>query len=171
MHKSHGHTLPELMICLLILGILLGIAAPSFSNVLLNNQKTQQTNTLLGLLHYARNTAVYGKEAITVCAGSSECEQSGHWSNSLLVFPDRNSNGIRDDDEPLLRQANLDKHYSWKWLNFRKHSSLIYESNGTTRALNGTFTLCRTDKPLHQVVVSLSGRIRTQAPGKTSTCP
>ncbi|MEK1907413.1 MAG: GspH/FimT family pseudopilin [Pseudomonas sp.] len=169
MQKNHGHTLPELMICLLLVSSLASIATPSFSALLLNNQKAQQTNILLGVLHYARNTAVLSKETVTVCAGTTQCSPSDIWSGSLLVFIDRNGDGIRDKDEPLLRQATLDDSHSWKWLNFRKRPHLIYERNGTTQALNGTFTLCRTGKALHQVVISLSGRIRSQEPDDQGT--
>lgn len=171
MQKTHGHTLPELMICLLLVSFLASIATPSFSALLLNNQKAQQTNILLGLLHYARNTAVLSKETVTICSGMTQCSQSDVWSGSLLVFIDRNGDGIRDKDEPPLRQASLDDSYSWKWLNFRKRYHLTYERNGTTQALNGTLTLCNAGKARHQVVISLSGRIRSQEPdGQGTIC-
>ena len=45
-----------------------------------------------------------------------------------------------------------------------------FEPDGTTRAQNGTFTLCKDGKPLHQVVVSLSGRVRSQLPTSQASC-
>lgn len=162
MQKPYGHTLPEIMTCLLISSLLASLALPSFSSLLQNNQKTQQTNTLLGLLHFARNTAVMTKSTVSLCAGKTQCNQSNRWVESLLVFLDNNSNGMLDEGETLLRQADLNNSYSWQWLSFRKRYYLTYEKNGTTQALNGTFTLCTAGQALHQVVISLSGRIRSQ---------
>ncbi|WP_454254505.1 GspH/FimT family pseudopilin [Pseudomonas sp. Marseille-Q8238] len=169
MPKSQGHTLPELMICLLIGSLLLGLATPSFSSLLQSNQKTQQTNHLLGLLHYARGTAVLDKRTVTLCTGTTQCVKTEKWSDSLLIFVDANGNGVRDDGDILLHQATLEKGYSWHWASFRKRPHLTYQRDGSTRALNGTFTLCKNNTPLHQIVISLSGRVRTQ-PVESGRC-
>lgn len=164
MPKTRGYSLPELLICLLIGTLLLSLATPSLSSLLQNSRKTQQTNQLLGMLHYARGTAVLDKRTITLCSGTPQCSKSNSWHESLLVFADDNSNGIRDAGEALLQQASLDHNYRWIWSSFGQRSYVTYQRDGTTKALNGTFTLCHQGLALQQVVISLSGRARTQAP-------
>lgn len=170
MKKQSGQTLVELIVCLLIGSILLSLALPSFQKLTLDSQKIQQVNQLLGMLHYARSTAVLEKRTISLCSGIAHCARSRNWNGSLLVFDDRNGNGQLDEQEELLRQTTLPEHYSWRWFSFGKRPHLTYEHDGTTRALNGTFTLCQTDKALHQIVISLSGRVRTQSPTASAKC-
>lgn len=170
MQNLRGYTLTELMICLLIASIMLVSAAPSFSSLIKNNQKTQLTNQLVGLLHYARSTAVLKKQTVGICAGNAQCMNSLSWHGQLLAFNDTNGNGQLDATEELLRQEILPEGYSWHWSNFRSRYHLLYEHNGTTRALNGTFTLCQGSDALHQVVISLSGRARTQTPKANARC-
>lgn len=170
MQNLRGHTLIELMICLLIASIMLVTAAPSFSSLMRDNQKTQLTNQLVGFLHYARSTAVLKKQTVGICAGNAQCKDSRIWHSQVLAFNDLNGNGQIEATEELLRQETLPKGYSWHWSNFRSRNHLLYERNGTTRALNGTFTLCQESKALQQVVISLSGRVRTRPPAATVRC-
>lgn len=170
MQNLRGHTLIELMICLLIASIVLVTAAPSFSSLIKDNQKTQLTNQLVGILHYARSSAVLKKRTVGLCAGNTQCTKSLIWRGQLLTFNDLNGNGQLDATEELLRQETLPEGYSWHWSNFRSRNHLLYERNGTTLALNGTFTLCQGSEALHQVVISLSGRVRTRPPAATARC-
>ncbi|CAD5109030.1 GspH/FimT family pseudopilin [Zestomonas carbonaria] len=170
MKTMHGHSLVELMFCLLIGGILLSLALPSFTSMLNSNTQTQLVNQLLGQLHYARSTAVQGKASVALCSGHMQCSGSPKWERHLLAFIDRNRNGQIDAGEELLRQQDIPPAYSWHWSNFRRRPHLLYQRDGTTRALNGTFTLCREGQPLQQVVISVSGRARTQSPAAGASC-
>ncbi|MCY1287259.1 Type II transport protein GspH [compost metagenome] len=170
MKTKHGHTLVELMLCLLIGGIVLGLALPSFSALLNSSTQAQLTNQLLGQLHYARGTAVLGKTTVALCAGQDRCSGSSNWQRQLLVFIDQNGNGQLDPAEKLLRQEPLRPDYSWQWSSFRHRSYVLFDSDGTTRALNGTFTLCENGTPLKQIVISVSGRPRTQSPSPDARC-
>lgn len=169
-NRHAGFTLVELLTCLLIGSIFLSLALPSFSTLLQKNQTTQQVNQLMGLLHYARGTAVLEKKTVGVCAGTTTCSTSSTWQGAVLIFHDRNANGQLDSGEQLLRQGTINHEHSWTWSSFGKRAYLLYERNGTTRALNGTFTLCRKSEALHQVVISLEGRIRAQSPTAGARC-
>jgi type IV fimbrial biogenesis protein FimT len=170
MKHLSGQTLVELLVCLLIGSIMLSMALPSFRTLAQNNQKSQEVNQLVGMLHYARSTAVLKKRTSSLCAGTDRCFASLTWHNALLVFADQNGNGQLDAGEEILQQSVIADNYAWQWSNFRKSPHLTYEHDGTTRALNGTFTLCKSGEALHQVVISLSGRVRTQSPGNTAKC-
>ncbi len=170
MERMHGQTLVELMVCLLIGGIMLTSALPVFTSTLQRNQQTQAVNQLLGTLHYARGSAVMGRKTIALCSGDALCNAEQVWQDQLLVFDDRNRNGQLDSDEELLQQLPMQKGYSWRWSNFRSRPYLQFEADGTTRALNGTLTLCNQDTPSRQIVINLTGRARTQAAPGDARC-
>lgn len=170
MKKIHGQTLVELMVCLLIGGIMLTSAIPAFNSSIQRNQQTQAVNQLLGALHYARGSAVMGRQTIALCSGETLCGLTNAWRNQLLIFDDRNLNGQLDSNEYLLQQLPLPEGYSWNWSNFRDRIYLQFEADGTTRALNGTFTLCHDSTATRQIVLNVTGRARTQLAATNAPC-
>jgi len=170
MKTMHAFSLLELLMCLSISTIILSVATPSLKEVIQDNQKTQTVNQLLGTLQFARGSAIFERSTIGVCAGADACSDTLTWRNNLLVFSDANQNGQRDLDEKLLRTDNLPEDLAWHWSNFRDRNYLQFEQDGTTRALNGTLTLCRSGQPLKQIVINLAGRLRTQAPPANTQC-
>lgn len=167
---ARGISLIELLCTLLILGIVSAVAVPSFNSMIEGSQRTQATNQLLSALHFARSTAVYERRIVALCAGTATCAGTSSWSGALLIFHDRNASGQLDPEETLLRMEPLPKQYAWRWASFRQNGFVQFEGNGTTRAQNGTFTLCHKQVPQRQVVISLSGRARTQVPDKDAKC-
>lgn len=170
MKTMHAFSLFELLICLSISTIFLCVAIPSFQELIQKNQNTQSVNRLLGTLQFARGSAVFGRNTIGVCAGSNSCSATLNWRDHVLVFIDANQNGQLDQSEELLRTESLSDELAWQWSNFRGRNFLQFEQDGTTRALNGTLTLCKAGQPLKQIVISLAGRPRVQPPQANTTC-
>lgn len=170
MKKLHGYTLVEMLVCLSIGGILLGIALPSFTATLHRSRQAEATNLLLGALHYARGAAVMGRQTVSLCAGHTQCERHRIWQQNLLVFGDSNNNGLLDQGETLLRQIPTPAGSTWMWSNFRNLHYLQFEGDGTPRALNGTLTLCQESQPTLQIKINVTGRARTQSPAKDASC-
>ncbi len=170
MKTMHAFSLIELLICLFISSIILSTAIPSLQETAQNNQKTQSINQLLGILQFARGSAVFGRNTIGICSGLDSCSATLSWSDRVLVFIDANQNGQFDQNEELLRSESLSDDLAWQWSNFRGRNFLQFEQDGTTRALNGTLTLCKARQPLKQIVISLAGRPRVQTPHASATC-
>lgn len=166
--KIYGRTLIETMSALAILSILLTIALPNLQDMRDNNERTQAVNQMISVIHHARSSAVFGRTVVSVCPGKSNCTGDKHWHTRLLIFRDGNANGYLDLDDDLLHQVKIADEFHWQWNRNKGH--LQFEADGSTRALNGTLTLCKGAIPLQQVVISLSGRTRTQPPKKGTSC-
>lgn len=102
--QASGFTLIELMITLVVAGILLAWAVPSFTRFLEQTTLTSETNNWVGVINFARSEAITRGERVTVCRtvtpnacdGSSDCDcgvsQSGgasgnpNYHGGYLVF-------------------------------------------------------------------------------------
>ncbi|RRV27273.1 hypothetical protein EGJ23_10220 [Pseudomonas sp. o96-267] len=166
--KNYGRTLIELIGALAILSIIITTALPSLQTLLESNARTQAINQMLAALHHARSDAVFSHSIVTLCAGQRECSGSQHWQGNIVMFRDHNANGQMDAGDELIYQTRIAPEFSWQWN--RANGYIQFEPDGSTRALNGTFTLCKDGTPQRQVVVALSGRTRTQAPSRGAAC-
>lgn len=170
MDTNNGTTLPELIICICVLCITLSLGLPQLSSLQQQINQRQVTNTLLSALHFARNQAVTSRIPTSLCSGTDHCRNDQEWQSSLVVFYDTNSNGQIDTKEILLQQTAIPAGFSWRWIGFRSNTRISFATDGTTQALNGTFTLCQADKALQQIVINATGRPRTQPPSATAKC-
>ncbi len=69
-HAQRGFTLIELVITLLVLGVLLAVAIPSFRQTIVDNRVTANANTLVSSLNIARSEAINRALSVTVAANS-----------------------------------------------------------------------------------------------------
>lgn len=88
-----GFTLVELLVTMAIAGILLGIAIPSFTDLIKNNRLTTITNTLVTSLSYARNEAVKRGSLVTII-------NNGTWSSGWDICADGNNDNDCADAAP-----------------------------------------------------------------------
>lgn len=163
-------TLIELLVTIAVLGTLIGVAAPSFSSLIERNQQTTTTHDLLTALSHARGLAINRRQLVSLCSGVDSCEESANWENAILIFSDTNRNGQFDPGEQLHRVVTLPNRYRWNWNNFRSRTFMSFKANGTTNSLNGTYTLCSGSEAIQQVVINITGRLRTRSPEDNSAC-
>lgn len=64
--RQSAFTLVEMMVTIAVLAIVLGIATPSFLEMLRQNTLRSQANELLGLMHYARTEAIKRRVNVSV---------------------------------------------------------------------------------------------------------
>jgi type IV fimbrial biogenesis protein FimT len=107
MRAQHGMTLLELMITLVVAGILLMIAIPSFVSLTQTNRVAAEINGLSAALQYARAEAVKEGLPVTVCVssnGTSCAAASTPWQSGWIVFSDANGNQTVDPGDLVLRR-------------------------------------------------------------------
>jgi type IV fimbrial biogenesis protein FimT len=89
-HCSNGFTLPELLITIAVASILLGVAVPSFSGLMMSNRLTTQANDLVGAINFARSEAIKRNRTLSLCRASSKSASScvtsaGDWEHWLIL--------------------------------------------------------------------------------------
>jgi type IV fimbrial biogenesis protein FimT len=104
-----GVTLVELIVGISVLAVLVGLAAPSFSSVLAAWQRDNAIHHFMGDLQLARSTAIRTSRAVVMCVSANgvTCATgagSDDWRQGRLVFSDLDSNGARDNGDPLIVQ-------------------------------------------------------------------
>ncbi|MBU2710142.1 GspH/FimT family pseudopilin [Zooshikella harenae] len=79
--KNNGFTLIELMVTIVVLGIILAIAVPSFDSMIKNYRLQSVTNQLIDSFNLARNTALSRNQVITIeASGTTEKKEwNGGW--------------------------------------------------------------------------------------------
>jgi type IV fimbrial biogenesis protein FimT len=106
--RVKGFTLIELLIGLAVLGVLLGLAAPSMRDMLLNNRMTSLTNDLMYAIAAARSEAAKRGQRIVICknetgAGANTACGTGAWTAGWVIYIDANSNNALDTGETIVR--------------------------------------------------------------------
>lgn len=189
-HQQHislkppqGFTLIELLTTVIIAGILLAIAVPSYQEFIRKNHTITQTNNLVSSLNLARSEAIKRGIQVTI---RRKGIASQVWDTGWDVFTDINGDGTLTDDadinlcetgeDCLLRTYGaLPNGYTLRtganyddWVAYLP-SGLSRSSSGTA---NDTFRVCANNADISKsraVAVSVSGRPRTST--GTASCP
>lgn len=106
--RHSGFTLFELMIALAMVGILVGIAAPSFNNWGHQTRVVTTQNDFVTALNYARSEAVRRGRLVTVCSTTNyvQCDDAqGAFAGGWMAFTDSlgSQQGRLGNDEEVLQ--------------------------------------------------------------------
>ncbi|PAV25160.1 type IV fimbrial biogenesis protein FimT [Tamilnaduibacter salinus] len=188
--NNAGFTLVELLVTLIILGIVIAFAVPSFQTMATSNRMTNQVNTLSGLIANARSAASTAPgSTVTICSSSdgASCSGSSNWEDGWIVFRDEDGDGsvdAGDGDEVLRVHADLAGGNTLRVTGFDGSGQRIqFEGNGMPSASAGsagagTLTVCDDGgvSDAGAIVVAVSGQTRLvrnglDHDGNAITCP
>jgi type IV fimbrial biogenesis protein FimT len=184
MNTTRGVTLIELLLTITVLGVLVAVAAPSFTKVILDNRIRSQSSDLLANLAIARSEAAKRGVRVTICTSTTyasatpSCTSGGAsgWNSGYILFTDVNKNGTFDaaNDvvikvaEPLAGGNTLT---STGFTAPAAADSFQFRPSGNTNlpAAGGSFQLCdsRTGNFGRLITLSVTGR----AISNPTTCP
>ncbi|WP_193907588.1 GspH/FimT family pseudopilin [Cellvibrio polysaccharolyticus] len=160
--KSHGFTLLELLITLLIFAILINIAIPGYKDLRQRDQVRTTTLDFYQAVQLTRSHAVSRNTRVTIA-------NIGGWENGWEIFADTNNNGIRDEDEEVLLTGQgtnkvqiISNRFVSSYISFlgsgRSHQR-SQSSQGAVQA--GTFHICHPEQPqpVFELKLSRGGRL------------
>lgn len=103
--KQTGVTLIELLVVITILGVLMGIAVPSFLDLIRNGRLATETNDLISDLAFARAEAGRRGKRVTLCysANGTGCGTGANWGGGRIIFIDSDTYGTVDTNDEILR--------------------------------------------------------------------
>lgn len=153
-HTQRGFTLTELLMAIVIAGILVAIALPSYSDLIASNRITAQANDFITTLATARSEAI--RRGLPVCVkrlGTTEKD----WSSGWEVFVDGTTarTFASDGDRCKTAGASLQTHDALTGGNtlstgdnFKtsiRFNALGVAVNNTDTGISDSFSLCRQD--------------------------
>lgn len=166
--KSSGFTLIEVMVAVLVVAILAAVAIPSFSSIINRNRLTNDANTLLAVLTYARSEAISRNDQVVVCRSrdGTACGSGTAWQDGLIVYADADGDGALDAGEPVLRVENPLTRSSTISTTSNVADATGYQPSGLWNGGSGgaTYTLSSVGDSSYtkQVVIGATGRPRVE---------
>ncbi|PVZ70298.1 GspH/FimT family pseudopilin [Pelagibaculum spongiae] len=143
---KNGFTLIELMIVIALVGILAGVAIPSFQSFMVGNRIKTTVSDLKTDFRLARSEAMKNASVVTICSSSdgASCNGSrGSWSVGRIAFLDRNSNRQVDaNDSIFLIRDSLSRSDKLDYRGFPSSNYFQYSALGRSNDMNGTFVFC-----------------------------
>lgn len=172
--RVRGFTLIELMVSIGILAILVAVAIPSFTSVMVNYRLTSIANTFVASAQLARSEAIKRNGRVTMCksADGVTCTVSGSWNQGWILFHDVDNNAAKGTTEAIIhRESAMPVNY----LTMRPGGGvedhyISFTASGGSELISGAFqattvTLCSQVEPIgqaRQMVLNSVGRLRVQ---------
>jgi type IV fimbrial biogenesis protein FimT len=158
---QRGLTLIEILLTLAVAGVLLGIAAPSYSALMQRLASEAAARQLFSALTLARTQALATRQAVIVCPGRGACSGDGGWDAGYIVGIDANRNDRLEPGEPLLWQSSPAPRVTI--LSNTGRPQVRYLPTGRASGSNATFRVCPrlpVAGASRTLVINNTGRVR-----------
>lgn len=172
LNHARGFSLIELMIILALLAIFVGVAVPSFQQMIQSNRAQGAAEELLAQLQYARSEAVMRNQFVVV---ENLSGTNGQWSGEIRIYASHDQTGNRaytSSDTELRRHDGINSNGSinangdsrvQRWITFRPNGTL-------TLAGSSSISVCAAaDRPDLGRRINLEPSGRVSLPGAAPT--
>lgn len=167
--KRAGFSLVELMVVVAIAAILMGMAAPSFRELIQNQRLTTSANNLFAAINLARSEAIKRGARVDLAPVAG----TGEWNRGWAVFIDADMNQKPGPGEeiifsqgPIPRGINITSNRSGSPVQF-----LSYNGAGRAQMMSFSFSFDGlNDQVRRKININLLGRPRVCNPQKDSSC-
>ena len=150
--KQSGFTIMELLMAIAIVGILAGIALPSFNYAIANNKVSSNANEVVGAFNLARSEATQRGSRINISSVSGGTD----WATGYRIWRDANANAAYDAGEEIRVFEAIDSGLTLTGSVAGINFNALGFASGTM-----TLTLCSDQAAVNdrQLDVALSGRV------------
>lgn len=159
---ERGFSLIELLFTIALSSILLMLALPIYSHLVVELRLFILTERVSSSLYYARSEAIRRQSVITVCKSIDGKTCSGSWRDGWIVLL-ANKNSTTVDNGELLRVYPALSHWEFlEWHGLRSDDYLQLHPDGSN-GQNGSFIICVNTllkKMAWVIKISQTGRIR-----------
>lgn len=170
-----GFTLIELMVVLVVIGVLLGLSAPTLTDLIRRNRVVAEVNNLRASLSTARSEALVQRAFVTVCPSTdgASCANATEWNTGFIVFLDFDGDAVLDpaDGNPLTPDDRLVENETAQrgqltvtFVSTTAQRVVRFDAQGSALGFAGTFTVCDDggdDEDARALVLANSGQIRS----------
>ncbi|NOR71028.1 MAG: prepilin-type N-terminal cleavage/methylation domain-containing protein [Methylomarinum sp.] len=185
---NHGFTLIELLVTIAIVGIMMSIAIPSFTQTIRNSRLTTTANELITALSLARGEAIKrGEQVVVRKTGANwedgwqvfvDVDRDGPASDANVFNDDADTDLCEDGEDCLLRvysalQASFTLRGNNNFINF-----IRYQPDGLSNNM-GSFAVCDNSdgnnvpeaNTSRLIIVNRVGRVRMGVDGDNNGIP
>jgi type IV fimbrial biogenesis protein FimT len=153
------------MISVSVLAILCGLAAPSFSGMLLDAKRTTAVNGFIQSIFLARSAAIETGRTVTICRSpdAQTCShQTDGWQAGWIVFvnSDDDQPPVRDPEERIIAVFEV-----WPGGNITSNRTSYSFRPYVHRVVNGSMVFCdrRGSTQARTVIINSAGRPRVSS--------
>jgi type IV fimbrial biogenesis protein FimT len=190
MATVRGFTLIELLATLAVAAIVMAMALPAMSSMILDNSTSAATNEMLAALNYARTQAMVRRSRTILCrsgdyaASIPQCDSQSQppahdgYEDGWIVFEDTDGNKQPGAASDVLRRFAPASRGSLSIRgNSKVRNRIEFAAQGMATAYNGTVVVCDrrgwSDGGHHArlIVIGFSGRIRSIAGDEQGSAP
>lgn len=167
--RFYGFTLIEIMVSLTILGVLIAIAIPNFSNAIKRSRINAIRDELTASLQMARTEAIRRNVQIIIARNTVNCTfdmpDSQDWHCGWHLVVDSNNNGNVNAAEEVIQNTVLPPGYTLQHPNAGSPSKIIANRWGQISPLANRFVISPTatgvaDPETLTICIGSGGRIR-----------
>lgn len=177
-----GFTIVELMVTLTVAMIAIGLAVPTLSRIIAQNNLATSANSFVSAFGAARQSAIQLNVPVTLCAGDStgcHTQPNWDWSKGWLVFIDRDKDGTLDAGERILHTGMASHRGLLVQGNHPCRKPVIFTSMGFAQQPGGAFAAgtLRVCVPVNipnnarNLILTKSGRLRVEEADFGGACP
>jgi len=168
-----GFSLVELLAVLAVSAILLGLALPTFQDVLRRQRAASAMNQLSTQLAQARITAISQRKPVTLCPslGDGRCRGEPDWSAGWLVYLDPARGSQPQSPDAILQDIRHPVHGSLRIVSSAGRIRVRYQPDGFSSGTNLTLHLCADASLQGEILVNNAGRPRIRRPATATPCP
>ena len=164
---SKGLSMLELIIVLMLTGIVINYAVPSYQNLIQQQQIRMSMDSFVTSLELARNTSISRNQQVMLCPSIDGLICHGEkFEYGWILFSDLDQNGQRDPSlEALIWvQDKLHRRLTMRASKAYQYGIAFISSGRLARGFSGNVTLCTDDSTEHaiKIIVIASGRMRTE---------